>query len=499
MSTTNLSNDTAEIHNVFVSRKPVLADKLFEDIADIPIIPGLGSNYEAFVVKLHRRMLVVDNVVAIFRDSAGDRTFHSLEFIGAAVVIETNPLIMEVCPLHKDGLIVQLPDVVTLFAVSQLFGFNMYGIKAVLEILGSEIGKVTNSPKGVQLPNLPGLISTGLSSPAVAFPPPSVPLSDNTYKARKNAFEVQPMKVLFRNNAKAFETLCGPMEDLGGDSVISVVQASVPESFLKFIALQGPNIHTVMRLRFQLASEVKEGKCLTLTHFRAPTTVVSTFYHVKSLFENFVKVLTAIVPNEDGFLDGIFADTLKLLNSSEEESLSKLDYTVVLHELNQRLVNFGTVLSSSSALSDSEQVIVYRLKESLAIDCSAVFLKSLHKGYKKLTAATAQLSGKRAREDGSSSDGRGKLGGGQNKGAGTGLCIAQVCYVCLGAGKVFDGRPPLKPCAFQSKCRYSHDIPSTPVTPSQKAEVIKLLALMSAGPQRRAELQKVTQLPTFGG
>ena len=61
MSTTNLSNDNAEIHNVFVSRKPVLADKLFEDIADIPIIPGLGSNYEAFFVKLQSRMLVVDN------------------------------------------------------------------------------------------------------------------------------------------------------------------------------------------------------------------------------------------------------------------------------------------------------------------------------------------------------------------------------------------------------------------------------------------------------
>jgi hypothetical protein len=492
---------------LFDTSRPEIMDHLFIKYQDILIIPGQRAKYESYLMKVSTETLQISNVVAIMSDESKQHTFQSLEIVGVAVVVETNPLVLATCERPENQNDGELPKHIVLFDVTSVFAFNAYGVKVLPKMFGQLLIDITEVLTGVHSWVPPPVnLSHSLSSHMHSYPPSTVPSSENTYKARKNADEIQPIKVLFRHDTACFLEFCGPLEDLSSDRVVAYVHGRVPESFLKLIALQGPNIHMLMRLRFQMVPDIgsetgKASKSLNLSQFRIPGAVVTSFYHVKAMFEKFAETMCAIVPNDDGFMDEIFADTIKLLNSSEERSLRNLNHTLVLRELNQRLIDFGMVLSGSTALTDPEKILAIKLREALYIDYGALFLKNLHKEHenmKRITAAAGRISHKRNFDYGGGQGGDGKRQGMDNtQQPGRGLCISQVCYVYLGAGKVFDGKPPLKPCMYQSQCRHSHDIPKAPVSVAQKEDVVRLLSLMMHTPQRRTALQKVTQLASF--
>ena len=443
-----VNDDTPAVHKAFRNdNRPVNGDFLFEGLSNAIIVPGLDSTYEPYVVRITWQTLKKNNVIAIFVDPLDQCQFDSFTLVGIAVVVEASPVILTTFLMEVNDVRKKIPKNLTLFATGAVFAFNSFGLGALAEIFGDRLPPNVEGVQGPMVQHVHGISNSGATGNMQGYPPSTVTPSENTYKARKNADEIQPIKVLFRHDTACFLNFCGPLEDLASDRVVAYVHGRVPESFLKLIALQGPNIHMLMRLRFQMVPDIgseagKASKSLNLSQFRIPGAVISNFYHVKGMFEKFVETICAIVPNDDGFMDEIFADTLKLLNSSEERSLRNLNHTLLLRELNQRLIDFGMVLAGSTALTDSEKMLAIQLREALYIDYNALFLKNLHKEHesmKRLTAAASRVSHKRSSDYGGGQGGDGKrLNLDNTQKPGRGLCISQACYVYLGAGKVFD-------------------------------------------------------------
>ena len=82
-----------------------------------------------------------------------------------------------------------------------------------------------------------------------------------------------------------------------------------------------------------------------------------------------------------------------------------------------------------------------------------------------------------------------KDGGGEGRGApGTSYCITDVFFVYL-ASNVYDGKPALPKCAAPG-CVFVHEIPRAPLSAAQKADLVRVSALIRGFPQRHAVLLK---------
>ena len=364
------------------------------------------------------------------------------------------------------------------------------------------------SPKGMvgakNMQVLGALPAVPLITPGVPIPLLTVPASENSFKARKNACEVHPLKVLFRKDADRFLKCCGKLEELSSEGAVAYVQGRVPESFLKLVVMQVTNIPILLKLRFQMLAGDETGKpikSLHLSHFRSPNTAITSFFQVKLLFVKFVQVMEAIIPNQDGYVGHLFSDILVLLNSPERNSLQTMDYNVVYRELCLRTVAWSTALAAEFVPVEADEVLADRLRAALQIDMADLFLKNLEKKSEDMMAATAEfkrvsISNKRPYGGGGDGDharsayGGGGAGdhakrGGGGKWTGRGLCIHQTCFVYLGAGKVFDGAVGLKACLRKDKCPHSHDVPRIPVSPADKDRVLDLMHYMDNYSEKR--------------
>jgi hypothetical protein len=331
------------------------------------------------------------------------------------------------------------------------------------------------------------------------FPASSVPTNENGYKAKKNAIDVQPIKLFFNHDAAKFSQLCGSLEDLSSSRTVANVQAKMPRTYLQFIALQSHNIPILLQLSFQLTisdTPDMKMKSLHLIHFRTPGSPYKLFYQVRQLFVNFTEIMYALVPDAS-VLRQSFGPLLEMLNGEQEGDLKYCDPALVLSELSERLVNWTMVCASVTAPSDSAETLILRLRGALFIDLVLVNNRNMlflsQKMYKSLANPSDRTSVKRARGDGQ------QPGGVKNDGEKS-YCLSQACVHFLGKGKVYDNKKPLSPCSYQSSCRFEHDFPNTPVSATQKVKLLNLLTILKddgKSPERLAALTKVMRQPTF--
>jgi hypothetical protein len=246
---------------------------------------------------------------------------------------------------------------------------------------------------------------------------------------------------------------------------------------------------------------------LHLTHFRYPNSVVSSFFQIKACYINFKHILCAIVGNSDGqfFLENAFASSLERLNSAEEHSMSKMEPSVVKHELCVRLVEFSLVLSAAAALANDDALFLQRIRQALSVDEVALLQKNFWALSTRMSvslASTKLAEGQKSqkakwqgRKFGQVADpGAGATGKLPGQGSSSGFCIIEVCFKYLDAGGVYDSKP-LKACSYGSACRYIHKIPNAPVAAGEKAEFMSLANKL--GPEKKAALLAVMAKPTF--
>ena len=484
----------------FDLQRPQNMDEMFNKVQDIFIVPGQMTKYGSYMVKIPKEALQISNVVAIMIDMTDEHTFQSLELVGIAVVVEINPLILATCERPENVLDGKLPVYIELFNVTSVFAFNMFGVKVLPQIFGQNLDDISEELIGAHSVS-PRFANQGSHSLSSVLPAPTVPTSENSYKARKNFIEVQPIKLFFHNDAMKFAELCGPLEDLSSDRTVAFIQKRMPRTYLQFIALQTPNIPVLLKLSFQMTTTENSDlkiKSLHLTHFRVLGSNYKLFYQVKQLFINFTEVMNAIVP-ESVVLRQSFVHILKMLHSEQEGALKYCDPTLVLNELSERLVNWSGVCASVTAPSDSNEVMLIRLQEALHIDLVLLNNRNMLLVSQKMSKALVNSSDrtllKRNRNDGQ------QVTGFQNTpiNGKKSYCLAQACVQFLGKGKVYDNKKPLSPCSYQSNCRFEHNFPSTPVSATQKVRLLHLLTLLNDGksPERLAALTKVMRQPTF--
>ena len=205
-------------------------------------------------------------------------------------------------------------------------------------------------------------------------------------------------------------------------------------------------------------------------------------------------------------MENVFASSLERLNSVEEQSMSKMEPSVVKHESSVRLVNFGKVLSAAAELAEDDVSFLGRIRVALCVDEAEL----LQKDYWALTKKMAEsLDVVRVNTDpklvkklkwqgdefGQAVDpGAGKMAKLTGQGSGLRFCIAQVCYTYLETGKVYDTKL-LTACIHGTACRLNHNVPNAPVTAAQKAEFMSLAYML--GPERKAAVLEVMGKSTF--
>ena len=434
-----------------------------------------------------------------------EHTFQSLEIFAVAVVVETQPLILATCMRMVDNR-ETLPRFILLKNTTSVFAFNSFGVKMLPQIFGDRINNISEKLLGVQawVPPIttPVNLSHSFPNSTPMFPAHTVPTNDNGYKAKKNAIEVQPIKLFFHHDAAKFAEVCGPLEDLSSDKTVAFIQKKMPRTYLQFIALQSFNIPVLLKLSFQMTTVETPDlkmKSLHLIHFRMAGSSYKLFYQVRQLFVNFTEVMYAIAP-DSVVLRVSFVPILQMLNSEQEGALKYCDPSLVLNELSERLVNWTGVCASVTALSDSTEIMIIRLQNALHIDLVLVNNRNMllmsQKMAKSLANSSDRTSLKRDRGDGQ------QAGWVQNKAFNgeKSYCLSQACVHFLGKGKVYDGKKPLSPCIFQTSCRFEHEFPNTPVSATQKVKLLHLLTLLKdngKSPERLAALTKVMKQPTF--
>ena len=499
----------ADPHRGFTSAKPELGDPFLINLQNVVIVPGIGSAYESFVSIAPKQYLEKGHTIAIFIDPSGLQEFDKLVLWAVAIVVDRSPLVLSTFKMDAANTDA-LPKTISLFAVQNVFVFGSLGVKTLAEIFDS----IADFPKLVayEAPVFNRTMPSSMGSVGHTLPGPPGGSSDS-HRARKNAVECQNIKALFRNNTKSYLEFVGAMEDLGGDHAIAAVQKAVPLSLLNVIALKPVNMKKTLTLMFQLvvAEDQDNAKAfpgLHLTHFRFPNSVVSTFAQIKACYLNFKHILCAMTGNHDGtfFMENAFASSLERLNSVEEQSMSKMEPSVVKHELSVRLVNFSMVLSAAAALAEDEGTFLSRLRVALCVDETELLQKNYWALSRKMTeslAAARQVAeprfAKKAKFQGndfgrSADPGAGAAGKSPGQGSKIGFCIAEVCFKFLVAGTMYDTKP-VKACIHGVSCRFNHSVPNAPVTAVQKAEFINLANLL--GPERKAALLGVMAKPTF--
>jgi len=502
----NTSHPRDNLKDVFESQRPVNSDELFMGLQDINICPEIESQYESVLVKVQKEFLQLANVVACLVDMTSEHTFQSLEIFAVAVVVETQPLILATCMRLLDER-ETLPQFILLKNTTSVFAFNSFGVKMLPQIFGDKINNISEKLLGVQAwvpPITPTPVNLNHTFPSFTpmFPAPSVPTTENSYKARKNQIDVQPIKLFFNHDAAKFSQLCGSLEDLSSSRTVANVQAKMPRTYLQFIALQSHNIPILLQLSFQLTisdTPDMKMKSLHLIHFRTPGSPYKLFYQVRQLFVNFTEIMYALAPDAS-VLRLSFGPLLEMLHSEQEGALKYCDPALVLNELSERLVNWTMVCSSVTAPSDSVETLILRLRGALFIDLVLVnnrnMLSLTQKMYKSLANPSDRTSLKRDRGDGQQPGGvKNKAFDGEKS-----YCLSQACVHFLGKGKVYDSKKPLSPCSYQSSCRFEHDFPNTPVSVTQKVKLLNLLTILKddgKSPERLAALTKVMRQPTF--
>jgi hypothetical protein len=404
--------------------------------------------------------------------------------------------------------------VISLFAVQDVFVFNNLGVTTLKKIFSSD----SDFPKlvGYEAPMapqraLPYSMGSGMHSLPGTLPGPPVSSGDS-HRAKKNAVECQNLKALYRGDTKTYLEFVGAMEDLGGDHVIASVQRAVPLSLLSILALKPVNMRKTLSLMFQVvvpddAESAKAISGLHLTHFRYVTSGVASFAQIKACYLNFKHVVCAIIGNADGFyfMENMFAPSLERLNSVEEHSMSRMEPSVVKHELSVRLVSFSKVLGLAAGLADDDSVFLGKLHEALRVDEAALLQKnfwSLSTQMNRVLIATKQEDAHKSKKPKwqgkdfgqAASPGSGVPGKPSGPGKGVGYCVAELCFKYLEAGKVYDNKP-LQPCIHGNVCNFNHKIPNAPVTVDQKAEFMNLSKLLA--PEKKAALLVVMNKPTF--
>ena len=501
----------AEPNKFFTSAKPALGDPLFLDLQNVVIVPGIGSAYESFVSVAPKQYLAKGHTVAIFSDPSGQKEFDKLVLWAVAVVVDRSPLVLNTYRMEDpDTDAWLLPEIISLFAVQNVFVFGSLGVKTIAEIFAA----VRDFPEllAYEAPVVHRTMPASMGSVVHMLPGPPGGSSDS-HRARKNAVECQNIKALFRGDAKCYLDFVGALEDLSGDHVIAEVQKAVPWSLMSVIALKPINMRKTLALMFQLVAaedqdSTKAFQGLHLTHFRFPNSGVSSFAQIKGCYLNFKHILCAIAGNHDGtfFMENAFASSLERLNSVEEQSMSKMEPSVVKHELSVRLVDFSRVLSAAADLAEDDAAFMGRIRNALYVDEVMLLQKNYWALTKKMTeslavvrVSTEQKFVKKTkwqgREFGQVADpGAGAAGKPPGQGPKFGYCIAEVCFKFLVAGTVYDNKP-LKACVHGVSCRFNHVIPNAPVTAVQKAEFINLANLLN--PERKAALLVVMAKPTF--
>ena len=502
-------------HSAFISARPEPGDFLLEGLQNVVIVPGLGSVFECFVVSASKLSLIRGNAIAIFSDPLGSKEFDKFTLWAVAVVKERTPLVLSVFNIDKNNSD-PLPKVISLFTVQNVFAFGTLGCETVTGIFISDpdFPHLVPYEAPVQSRMLPVSMASPLSMGALGLSLPGPPGgTSDSHRARKNAVECQNIKALFRQDAKSYLEFAGVMEDLGGDHVIASVQRAVPLSLLKVIALQPVNMRKTMALMFQLV--VVEGQDtskpfpgLHLTHFRFPNSGTPSFAQIKACYLNVKHILCAIVGNSDGmyFMENAFASSVERLNSVEEQSMSKMEPSVVRLELSVRLVNLSMVLSAAAALVDSDAVFLVKIRQALCVNEGELLQKNFWALSSQMSRSLAVSKAEEVPRHKKKWSGR-EFGQGVNAGAAAGaaaatgkppgqkgFCIAEVCFKYLEAGKIYDTKP-LKACIHGNVCRFDHAIPNAPVTAVQKAQFMSLTNLLA--PERKAAMLVVMDKPTF--
>ena len=492
----------AKPHAAFTADVIKNVDNVFQIIEPMEVIPGTESFYAPFVVKVDRVLLNLGHVLPVFIESGDPGMFEFVELVGIGVVIETSPLCFQFTLMDDTDTRVAYPKLMTLESVSKVFVFNNMGIARIAKAHGT----TTTGLVAFLVP--PAMTAPVFTASPLTKGLPALPsISDGGFKARTNAMKCQNIKVLFHKDAAAFLGFAGPMEDIAGEYVISAVQSRVPPEFLDLIILQPKRIKDFVRLMFQL---VEGGDGLHLKAFRKPSVIVTSTFHLKRCFENFTEVLKAVVGGDaDGFLFNVFFQILSQLNSSASGCLCSMITEVLEHELSSRLVAFSLVLSSATALTDSDEDLCFQLKIALAIDMKALEKKNFRRLGSNLTFLTAQMAkgalvaGAKRKQDWDviqagkkgASDGGGSPRGLGAPGKLLNYCLADVSFAYLG-GVVLDDKPPLAKCSNVG-CRFDHDIPVAPVSKEQKARLLSVIKLVAKSPQRLEALTKVVNKPNF--
>jgi hypothetical protein len=445
-------------------------------------------------------MLEIGNVIAFFVQPGDDGLFELLEFIGVGLVVETAILIFNFHLIDETDVRV-FPELMTLIKVRNVFVFNCFGVRGLMEIFGAKGNPMV------------GFRVAAAVVPAVCLTPgkgglhdlPALPsISEGGFKARTNAMKCQNIKVLFHKDAAEFLEFAGPLEDTAGEHIIASIQSRVPIELLDLVILQPKQIKTLARLMFQMVEG--EGG-LHLSMFRKPSVIVNSTNQLKRCFETFTQVLKAMV-GDNGYLNDVFFVLLEQLSSRASGCLCDLLPDILEHELSCRLVAFSKVLASATALTDDSNVLAYKLKEALSINMDELERLNLRRLCANMTAqlsrnAITAAGTKRKLEIDSTVTGKrggGGDGGGSQRGLGTpgkplNYCLSDVSFAYLGA-VVLDGKPPLAKCSSVG-CRFDHDIPVAPVSKEQKYKLLSVVKNIVKSPLRLEALNKVSNKPNF--
>ena len=496
----------------FASAVPKNCDEIFLEPSST-ISAGSGGVYEPFVVKVQVDLLVKGNCITVFSDPIDSCKFEDLVLVGIAMVIETIPvMISKFFALDSEGTDITLyPEHMTLKRVKSIYAFNEFGVGRIPQPMVARFPKTAlgvcsfSTQIGDALPR---------SSSVLQSLPPSNMAPDNGYKAKLNESHCQNLKVLCQQDKRKFINFVGKMEDLSGDQAINSIHSKVPESYPNLIILQRENIKVLCRLMFMVqaptaSSDVSKAVTgLHLSQFRFPNQPIASTYHIRLGVDRLVTILRVVVGgDEDKYVYNIFATLTEQLHSSEEDGLCRVDVGVLMQEVSARLVEFSKVLSDPEALTKAPERIAEELMLALSIDRKALSEKNIRRLGQRMVWKLGEHSEggwKRDRtadgdEGGADPESHGEedfCGGSSRHGGRATYCLAQVCFKYLGSRK-FDERGPLTACPGNGRgCRWVHDIPRVPVTPSQKKDLFSLIKLCK-GKERKEALLRVMAKPTF--
>ena len=475
---------------------PVIGDNYFECTDNVVIVPG-SCLLESYIVKSELRGLVKGNVFGMFSDPIGNNVFSEFELVGILQIVEDLPQICSFVEVQTDP-DDDIPKLMRLVSTTSVLAFNDYGLQRFAKDL---LSRLPSAVVSLQC-NRSGAVK-GSSVDRPVFPT-NTP-GDTSLRARQNAEKTQLARVLFRHDEELIRKYFGKLDEVDGPRVQSAVQGILLESQTKFIIMQAKNIPKFAQLFFQRTDTSEGSKPVSGLHvsqFRNVGTQLSSYYQVRLCVENMVRVLQQFVGgDDDSFISDIFTRLVAKLNSSEPNSLSTMDYSLVLDVVSEALVRFSQVLASERAFGAKTDVLVGLLRQALEIDVEEVGKRDIRLKVKSLSQAANPVAKKPRYGEGPVGAGRGGriplIGPGGHAGTNN-YCIAQVCFAYLGSKK-FDGQAPLVACpGINSWCKFNHATPVVPVSKVELTDLTRVARIISPKqPGKRAALDKVFASPTF--